>query len=95
MAQKSTTDLALVLLGLLAWALAAVFGSGLITSEVEMVNAAGNKVALRAPNPAAAGAAGGFAIAGGICFLGAAFAARDSRRNPGPVAAVPASGGRP
>jgi hypothetical protein len=95
MAQKSTTDLALVLLGLFAWALAAVFGSGLVTTEVDGVNAAGHKVAIRAANPAAAGAAGGFAIAGGMCFVGAAFAARDSRRSPGPVAAGPVSGGPP
>jgi hypothetical protein len=63
MAQRSSTDLALVFLGLLAWAVAALFG--VIPSLFDKV-----------PALPGAGAACGFAIAGGLCFLGAAVASR-------------------
>jgi hypothetical protein len=58
MAKQSSTDLALVLLGLLAWA------------------AAGLLAIVPGATPAAAGAACGFGVGGGLCFLGAAIASR-------------------
>jgi hypothetical protein len=61
-AAQSSTDLSLVVLGLLAWAAAALFAV----------------LPPLAAQPAAAGAACGFGIGGGLCFLGAALA---SRRN--------------
>jgi hypothetical protein len=70
MAKKSTTDLALVLLGLLAWTVAVAFG--VIPTTVD-----------RLPSPSGAGAACGFAVAGGLCFLGAALASRPSGGQPG------------
>lgn len=95
MTQRSTTDLSLVLLGLIAWVVAVALVVALPTTEADALNAAGNKVSLRSPNVAAAGAAGGFALAGSVCFLGAAFAARDSGRPSGPDGPPPAPGAAP
>ena len=95
MTQRSTTDLSLVLLGLIAWVVAVALVVALPTTEADALNAAGNKVALRSPNVAAAGAAGGFALAGSVCFLGAAFAARDPGRSVGPDGPPPAPGAAP
>jgi hypothetical protein len=82
---RSTTDLALVLLGLLAWIVAALLAITVPTTPVTLpASAGGGTVRAEAPNLAAAGAACGFAIGGAICFLGAAFAARDARRGPNP-----------
>jgi hypothetical protein len=94
MAQRSTTDLSLVLLGLIAWVVAVALAVVLPTTEADAVAGAG-KVAVRSPNIAAAGAAGGFAIAGSVCFLGAAFAARESGRHPGPDGPASAPGAAP
>jgi hypothetical protein len=75
MARRSSTDLALVVLGLLAWVVAALFGA--IPTTVDTAIAAGGGTAqAKAPSPSGAGAACGFAIAGGLCFLGAALASR-------------------
>jgi hypothetical protein len=68
--KQSSTDLALLLLGLLAWAIAGVFG-GLLTATSSTVAAGGGRIEVQSPNVAAGGAAAGFAIAGGLCFLGA------------------------
>ena len=88
MAQRSTTDLSLVLLGLIAWVVAVALAVVLPTTEADAVAGAG-KIAVRSPNIAAAGAAGGFAVAGSICFLGAAFAARGSDGTPVPTGRRP------
>lgn len=69
MAKRSTTDLALLMLGLFAWAVAA--GFGVIPTTVD-----------RAPSPSGAGAACGFAVAGGLCFLGAGLASRPGGGKP-------------
>jgi hypothetical protein len=80
MARRSGTELGLVLLGLLAWVVAGMFAILIPTVEVELPASTG-KVTVRATNPAVAGVSGGFAIAGGLCMLGAALAGRDDRRN--------------
>jgi hypothetical protein len=88
MQTRSTTDLALVLLGLLAWVAAIVFAIAFPTVEL-------TGPSNRAPNVAAAGAAGGFAVAGGLCLLGAAFASRESGRIPGQNGSGPPPGAAP
>ncbi|HJZ91975.1 MAG TPA: hypothetical protein VKE40_13965, partial [Gemmataceae bacterium] len=70
MTKRSTTDLGLLLLGMLAWAGAVLFGVVLTTTEVDTQVPGIGKAAVRAPNTAGAGAACGFAIAGGLCFVG-------------------------
>lgn len=87
--RRSTTDLALLLLGFFAWGAAGMFGAGLTTTRVETFSPAGHLTEVQAPNVAAGGAAGGFALAGAVCFVGAAFAARDRRE------ASPQAGPRP
>jgi hypothetical protein len=84
MATRSSTDLALVLPGLLAWVAAAVLAVALPTTEAELPTGTGGKVTVQTPNIVAAGAAGGFAVAGGLCLLGAALVARGDRRDGGP-----------
>jgi hypothetical protein len=81
MAKKSSTDLALVLLGLLAWVIAILFGA--IPTSVDTTIAVGDRgtANAKAPSPSGAGAACGFAIAGGLCFLGAALASRPGDGN--------------
>jgi hypothetical protein len=75
MGRRSSTDLGLVVLGLLAWVAAALFGA--IPTTVESAVATGGGTArVAVPSPSGAGAACGFAIAGGLCFLGAGLAAR-------------------
>jgi hypothetical protein len=81
MAKQSRTDLALVVLGVLAWGAAVYFGNWGTVKAVapkpptpEVVSSV-ETVAVEEPNIAAAGAACGFAIGGGLCFLGAALAA--------------------
>ena len=75
--KQSTTDLALVVLGIIAWIAAVVFGAVLDTIETEQA-VPGNihLTKVKVPNIAAAGAACGFAIAGGLCFVGAVLASR-------------------
>ena len=65
----------LALLGLVAWFAAALFGVLPATVEVQAATAAGT-ANVKAPSPSGAGAACGFAVAGGLCFLGAALAPR-------------------
>jgi hypothetical protein len=79
MAQRSTTDLGLLLLGMLGWAAAAILVFAFPTTDVEVALAGGGTKTVRSLNTVAAGAAGGFAIGGGLCFLGAAIAARSNR----------------
>jgi hypothetical protein len=74
-APRESADLGLVFLGLIAWVAAFAFGAGDQTVVVEI-----NK---KAPKVASAGAACGFAIAGGLCFVGAVLAARGSRDGDG------------
>ena len=69
---KPTTDLALVLLGLIAWIVAGLIAVAAPTVAVRQ----GNGTA-EVANVAAAGAACGFAIAGGLCLLGAAVTSKD------------------
>jgi hypothetical protein len=73
--------LALVAFGLLAWAAAGLFGAVPMTVDAEVAAGAGT-AHVRTPNPAAGGAAGGFAVAGGLCFLGAALASRPGGGKP-------------
>jgi len=81
MARRSSTDLALVVLGLLAWVIAALFGA--IPTTIETTIAAGGGTThATAPSPSGAGAACGFAIAGGLCFVGAALASRPGGGKP-------------
>jgi hypothetical protein len=81
MAWRSSTDLGLVVLGLLAWVVAALFGA--IPTTVESAVAAGGGTArVQVPSPSGAGASCGFAIAGGLCFLGAGIASRSRRGSP-------------
>jgi hypothetical protein len=75
MTRRSSTDLSLVALGLLAWLVAALFGAIPTTVETA-VAAGGGTTRAQVPSPSGAGAACGFAIAGGLCFVGAALAAR-------------------
>ena len=80
MAARSSTDLSLVVLGLLGWVVAGLFAvlPPLNTVETEATGA-GGKVTIRTTNPAAAGTSCGLGIGGGLCFLGAALAARRDR----------------
>jgi hypothetical protein len=81
MAKRSGTDLGLVLLGLLAWVVAGLFAILFPTVKAEVPAATGGTVTVQTTNLAAVGASCGFAIAGGLCLLGAALAARDDRRD--------------
>ena len=80
MASRTQTDLSLVVLGLLGWAAAGLFAVLPLTVKVEAPSPAGGKVEIQAANPAAVGASCGFAIGGGLCFLGAALAASRGRQ---------------
>ena len=75
--RRNDADVGLVILGVIAWAIAIIFTIAVPTIDVESGTATG-KVVLKAPNVAAAHAAGGFAIAGGLCFVGAVLASRTS-----------------
>jgi hypothetical protein len=88
----SRPELPLVILGLLAWGAAVLFA---LLPVLNTVNVhvpepsarapAGGKVEVQTANPASAGVSCGFAVGGGLCFLGAALAvSRDggSRRQP-------------
>ena len=59
-------------LGLVAWITAGLFGA--IPTTVDTVVAVGDRGTAnsKAPSPSGAGAACGFAVAGGLCFLAAA-----------------------
>jgi hypothetical protein len=79
-APRDSADLGLVVLGLIAWVAAIMFGANQTTVDVEQIPGPGyNKSTVKAPNIASAGAACGFAIAGGLCFVGAVLASRSSR----------------
>ena len=80
MARRSGTGLGLVLLGLLAWVVAGLFAILLPTVETEVLTAVG-KTRVQTTNLATAGASCGFAIAGGLCMLGAALASGERRNN--------------
>src|SRR5262245_28642227 len=82
MAKRSSTDLALVALGLLAWVVAALFGAIPTTVETQIGVGDRGTANAKAPSPSGAGAACGFAIAGGLCFLGAALASRPGGGKP-------------
>jgi hypothetical protein len=71
----------MVVLGLLAWVAAAAFAvfPFLNTVKAEAPAANGGRVEVQAVSPAAAGASCGFAIAGGLCMLGAALANRNGK----------------
>jgi hypothetical protein len=71
----------LVVLGLMAWVAAALFGAIPTTVDAE-VAAGGGTAHVKTTNPAGAGAACGFAVAGGLCFLGAALASRPGGGKP-------------
>ena len=76
-APRDSADLGLVVLGLIAWVAAIMFGANQTTVDVEQIPGPGyNKSTVKAPNIASAGAACGFAIAGGLCFVGAVLASR-------------------
>ncbi|HKB05264.1 MAG TPA: hypothetical protein VKD90_23770 [Gemmataceae bacterium] len=79
MVKRSTTDLGLLLLGMLGWAAAVVLVAAFPTTDADVALASGGTKTVRSVNTVAAGAAGGFAIGGGLCFLGAAIAARSNR----------------
>jgi hypothetical protein len=81
MARRSSTDLGLVVLGLLAWVAAALFGAFPTTVE-SAVAAGGGTARVQVPSPSGAGAACGFAIAGGLCFLGAGLTSRSRGGSP-------------
>jgi hypothetical protein len=81
MARRSGTDVGLVLLGLLAWVTAVLFAILGPTVDGELPSAGGGTVKVRTSNLAAAAASGGFAIAGGLCLLGAALATGDDRKD--------------
>src|SRR5437763_1109243 len=72
----------LSLLGLVAWVAAALFGA--LPTTVDAGVAVGDRgtATVKAPSPSGAGAACGFAVAGGLCFLGAALAARPGGGKP-------------
>lgn len=75
MARESSTNQNLAVLGLLAWVAAVLFGT--IPTTIESTVAAGGGTArAQIPSPSGAGAACGFAIGGGLCFLGAGLATR-------------------
>jgi hypothetical protein len=79
MATRSSTDLSLVVLGLLGWVAAGLFAvlPPLNTVTVQVVPPGVTGVtAVRTTNPAAAGASCGLGIGGGLCLLGAGLAAR-------------------
>jgi hypothetical protein len=78
MATRSSTDLSLVVLGLLGWVVAGLFAvvPPLNTVETEAPGGGGGKVTVRTTNPAAAGVSCGLGIGGGLCLLGAGLAAR-------------------
>jgi hypothetical protein len=80
MARRSGTGLGLVLLGLLAWVVAVLFAILLPTVETEVLTVRGQNPC---PDhePGRAGASCGFAIAGGLCMLGAALASGERRNN--------------
>lgn len=61
----------LVVLGLVAWVAAALFGILPTTVDAEVAAGAGT-AHVKTPSLAGAGAACGFAVAGGLCFLAAA-----------------------
>jgi hypothetical protein len=86
MPSRTETDLSLIVLGLLGWAAAALFAvlPFLNTVKVEVPGQPGGqpRVEIQAANPAAVGASCGFAIGGGLCFLGAALAAGRGRQGP-------------
>lgn len=84
MAAQSSTDLSLVILGLLGWVAAGLLAvlPFLNTVEVEAPAPTGGKVKVQATNPAAAGASCGLGIGGGLCLLGAALAARRNEDQP-------------
>jgi hypothetical protein len=73
-AKKNSTDPAMVFLGLLAWAIAGTFGFFGATATAPP----SGRTEVPSLNFAAGGAAAGFAIAGGLCFLGAALASRNN-----------------
>jgi hypothetical protein len=72
-----STDLGFVVLGLLGWVTSGLFATlpSLNTVETETQTPNGRAM-IRVTNSAAAGAACGFGVGGGLCFLGAALAAR-------------------
>ena len=65
----------LAVLGLVAWVAAALFGA-IPTTVNAQVAAGGGTAHVMTPSPSGAGAACGFAVAGGLCFLGTALASR-------------------
>jgi hypothetical protein len=76
MAKRSSTDLSLVVLGLIGWVAAALFGA--IPTTIDTTIAVGDRgtATTKVQSLFGAGAAFGFALAGGMCFLGAALASR-------------------
>ena len=70
--QDVTTDLALVLLGLVAWVVAGLFAVVSPTVDVTRRNTYESE-----PSVAEGGGACGFAIAGGLCLLGAALTSKE------------------
>jgi len=72
----------LSLLGLVAWVAAALFGAIPTTVDAEVAVGDRGTAHVKAPSPAGAGAACGFAVAGGLCFLGAALAPRSGAGKP-------------
>jgi hypothetical protein len=91
----SAGQLFLVVLGLVAWITAGVFGA--LPTTVDTVVALGDRgtANAKAPSPSGAGAACGFAVAGGLCFLGAALASRPRGGKPDAESgAAPDRGGR-
>ncbi|OWK45713.1 hypothetical protein [Fimbriiglobus ruber] len=77
----SAGQLFLAVLGLVAWVAAALLGTSPSIVESQ-VAAGGGTASVKIPSPAAGGAAGGFAVAGGLCFLGAALAPRPRGSEP-------------
>src|SRR5262245_27660079 len=79
----STGQFFLVVLGLVAWVVAALFGAIPTTVDTQIAVGDRGTAQVKAPSPAGAGAACGFAVAGGLCFLGAALASRPGGGKPG------------